>query len=773
MAKSTLDNTPSSGQRMVKEKFLSNTTILSRWTAALLIGLLAVYYTFILINTNSIVKNVEMIANHPYPVAVAVGEVNSSLALMRVLPEHLEAMSSLDVVELMRSRYKNADATLVGNLDFIAANYLTRPEDALLLRDLYFALRDEQKKLLALCGDPGFTPAAAASLFSKKIDSKINEMYRITASILSGTKARFAEFVQAAHDSRVSTVFSSTILTLAVIAALCVYLSILKSKGRQEEAMLHALREALTSAQNANAAKSQFLFNMSHDIRTPMNAIIGMTTIAGMHLGEAVKIKDCLGKISASSRHLLGLINDVLDMSKIESGKIALNAEAFVLPELVRGLVALILPQAHAKKLQFDVSVGRMEHERVIGDTLRINQAILNVVGNALKFTEPGGAVKLEICELPPQYHGYGMYQFSVSDTGVGIPEDFLDKIFDPFERVRTCTNSKVEGTGLGMAITKNIVDMMNGRIAVASERGKGTTFTLTFPLKLQEAEAEAFDCSAFRELRSLVVDDDRDVCESTARMLEDIGMRGEWVLTGAEAVEKAASAHRANRDYHSVIVDWKMPGMDGLETARRIRGIVGAEVPIIILTAYDWTEIEEEAKEAGVDAFLAKPLFKSHLCHVMHDVVLGGQRAQEAAPGQNAEAVFDARILLVEDNDINMEIAGTFIQQYGCAIEQAWDGEEAVRMVKGMPRGYYKLVFMDIQMPKMDGYEATRRIRQMEQARGGSRIPIVAMSANAFVEDMDKAYTAGMDNYITKPIAPEEISNILKKYLGGIGKSL
>lgn len=773
MAKATLDNPPSSGQQMIKEKFLSNTKILSRWTAALLIGLLIVYYTLTLINTNRIVRNVEMIASHPYPVAVAVGEVNSSLALLRVLPERLGAVRTPAVIELVRSHYKNVDATLVRNFDFMVANYIYRPGDAPLLRQLYFDLREEQDKLLALCGDPGFTSGHVASFFAEKIEPKIDEMYRITATMLSGSKETFAAFVQLARDSRTKMILYSSILMLAVIAALCVYLSILKSKRRHEETMLHALREALTSAQNANAAKSQFLFNMSHDIRTPMNAIIGMTTIAGMHLGEAVKIKDCLGKISASSRHLLGLINDVLDMSKIESGKIALNAEEFVLPELVRGLVTLILPQAHAKKLQFDVSVGSMEHERVIGDTLRINQAILNVVGNALKFTEPGGTVKLDICELPPQYHGYGMYQFVVSDTGVGIPEDFLDKIFDPFERVRTCTNSKVEGTGLGMAITKNIVDMMNGRIAVASERGKGTTFTLTFPLKLQKAEAEAFDCSALRELRSLVVDDDRDVCENTARMLEDIGMRGEWVLTGAEAVEKAASAHRANQDYHSVLVDWKMPGMDGLETARRIRGIVGGEVPIIILTAYDWTEIEEEAKEAGVDAFLAKPLFKSHLYHVMHDVVLGGQRAQEAAPGQNAEAVFDARILLVEDNDINMEIAGTFIQQYGCAIEQAWDGEEAVRMVKGMPRGYYKLVFMDIQMPKMDGYEATRRIRQMEQSQGGSRIPIVAMSANAFVEDMDKAYTAGMDNYITKPIALEEISNVLKKYVGGISKSL
>jgi two-component system, sensor histidine kinase and response regulator len=773
MTKAMLDSRAGGGRLMAKEKFLSNTKMLSRWTAALLIGLLVVYYTLTLINTNRIVRHVEMIANHPYPVAVAVGEVNRNLALLRVLPERLGAVRTPDVIDLVRSHYKDIDTTLVESFDYMVDNYVYRPGDAPLLRQLYLDLRDEQGKLLELCGDPGFTSAQAASFFAEKIEPKIDEMYRITATMLSGTKVTFAEFVQLARDSRTRVIVYSSILMFAVIAALCVYLSILKSKGSQEEAMLRALREALTSAQSANAAKSRFLFSMSHDIRTPMNAIIGMTTIAGMHLDDPLKIKDCLGKISASSRHLLGLINDVLDMSKIESGKIALNDEEFVLPELVRDLVAIILPQANAKKLQFDVSVGSMEHERVIGDTLRISQAILNVVGNALKFTEPGGSVKLDICELPPQYHGYGMYQFVVSDTGVGIPEDFLDKIFDPFERVRTCTISKVEGTGLGMAITKNIVDMVNGRIAVASERGKGTTFTLTFPLKLQEDEAEAFDCSALRDLRALVVDDDRDVCENTARMLEDIGMRGEWVLTGAEAVEKAASAHRANRDYHSVIVDWKMPGMDGLETARRIRGIVGDEVPIIILTAYDWTEIEEEAKEAGVDAFLPKPLFRSHLCHALRDTVLGGQGAQEAAPDENAETVFDARVLLVEDNDINMEIAGTFIQQYGCAIEQAWDGEEAVRMIKGMPKGYYKLVFMDIQMPKMDGYEATRRIRQMEQSQGASHIPIVAMSANAFVEDMDKAYTAGMDDYITKPIALEEISNVLKKYVGGIGKSL
>lgn len=730
--------------------------------------LLAVYYILTLVNTSRITDQIKNIGDHPYPIAVAVGKVNADLAQLGILPERLVYARTPGMTESVRRHYKNIDASILPNLDFMRSNYTYRPEDVSMLRQLYADLKKEQDQLLDLCDDPGFTARDTASFIAKNITPKIGEMYRLTGSILAGSQTKFAQFAKQSQDFRNSTFFFSTLLIMAVMAALFIYLYLLKKKNEQEETMQNALREALESAQNANAAKSQFLFNMSHDIRTPMNAIIGMTTLATLHLHEPSRIRDCLGKISASSRHLLGLINDVLDMSKIESGKIALNNEEFDLPELVAGLFTILQQQASSRRLDLDISVSGIDHEKVIGDTLRVNQILLNLMGNALKFTPAGGRIRLAITELPPQYPGYGTYRFVVSDTGIGMDSDFLKKIYNPFERAKTATGSKIEGTGLGMAITKNIVDMMNGQIDVQSEPGKGTTFTVTLPLKLQKKEAERFDFSVLRELRSLVVDDDRDICENTSAMLEEIGMRSEWVLSGAEAVGKVETAHRLNRDYHSVIIDWKMPEMDGLETTRCIRSIVGNELPIIILTAYDWTEIEEEAKEAGVNAFLAKPLFKSQLYHVMHEIITGGQSLpQKAEPAGKSGAELQGRILLVEDNEMNQEISNEFIRHCSAAtIDMAWNGKEALQLFSHAPEGYYSLVFMDIQMPEMDGYEATRLIRQFEQASGRFPAPIVAMSANAFMEDVENAYAAGMDGYVTKPVSMEDIRSALRKHL-------
>lgn len=746
---------------------------LSRWTAGLLVALMSAYYMLTLLMTNTLTDQVESIRNHPYPVALAAGEVENGLVQLRILPERLFSTRTLQMRETVRRHYEAIDAQLVKELDFIVERYLTRPDAAQALQRLYLALREDQHELLTRCGNPEFTGNAVESFYRERMEPKLDEMNSLTDSIIQGARTKFEEFNQLAQKSRISAIVFSTVLYVAVIIALCIYLSMLRKNSAQEKKMRQVLKDALASAQNANTAKSRFLFNMSHDIRTPMNAIIGMTTIAGLHQNEPGKLKDCLGKIASSSKHLLGLINDILDMSRIENGKIALASEEFTLPELVCGFSAIIQQQAKAKQLDLDIFIDTLEHERVIGDALRVNQILLNIMGNAVKFTPPGGTVNLRIRELPPQYNGYSAYQFIIRDTGIGMPEDFLDKIFQPFERVQSSTNSKIEGTGLGMAITKNIIDMMNGSISVDSELQKGTTFTVTLPLKLQSAEDEALDFSALRELRVLVVDDDRIVCENTSKMLEEIGMRSEWALTGLEAVEKTAEAHRTHTDYHSVIIDWKMPGMDGLETTRRVRDIVGREVPIIILTAYDWTDIEEEAKEAGVNAFLAKPLFKSHLRHVMRDVVLGERHdahaaEQENSPGDDADTALDGRVLLVEDNAINMEIAEEFIRRCGATVDKAQDGEEALRMMRHAPAGYYRLVFMDIQMPHMDGYEATRKIRLSERTRGRADTPIVAMSANAFVEDINKAYAAGMNSYITKPIEFQDIRNTLNMYLRG-----
>lgn len=730
----------------------------------MLVGLLIVYYIITLVNVNKIAEQVEMIGDHPYPVAIAAGEVETGLTQLRSLPERLSYSRTPAMIENIRSHYDNIDKSIVRNLEFIVESYMYSPEDAPVLQQLYYELRDEQERFLTLCSTTECTNEDVEGFFTENLEPKLDEMNRLTSSMIMGSKITFNEFEKLTRHSRVSTIILSTLLTFAVITALWIYLYLLKEKSRHEEEMRNVLKDALELAQNANSAKSQFLFNMSHDIRTPMNAIIGMTAIATMHINEPAKIKDCLGKISASSKHLLGLINDVLDMSKIESGKIALNEEEFILSDLIHSFITIIQPQIKVKRLEFDISINNLEHEKVIGDTLRINQVLLNILGNAIKFTPAEGMINLKICELPPQYNGYGTYQFIIKDTGIGMPEEFLDKIFEPFERVQTSTNSKIEGTGLGMAITKNIIDMMNGQIKVQSKLGEGSKFTVTLSLKLQETDAEVFDFSAFKALRTLVVDDDRDVCENTSKMLEEIGMDSEWVLSGAEAVEKTILAHQTNLDYHSVIIDWKMPEMDGLETTRRIRKLVGDEVPIIILTAYDWTDIEDEAKEAGVNAFLAKPLFKSRLYHVMHNIVLGEQNCKaDTDKKEISENVLDVRIMLVEDNIMNMEIASEFIKYCGGKVEQAWNGEEAVQMVKNMPDGYYKLIFMDIQMPIMNGYEATKEIRDFEQSQGRTHTPIIAMSANAFVEDVDKAYASGMDKYITKPIGIEEIRNVLK----------
>ena len=750
---------------LLKKKEKAKTQKFTNWTAGLLIILLVVYYIVTLANTIKIADQVEQISEHPFPVSIAAGKVDTCAAQLRTLPERLVYMRSPEVIEAVRRHIDEIDSVMTENLDFISQWHLTNQKAPELLQETYQDLRVQLSALLTLADQPDADTKDINSFYTSNVIPLLDEIDRLGLVILDGAQKNFVAFEQLAGSTRLGTIVFATVLMLAVLTALGIYLYIIRTKNRQEQAMQDALREALASAQNANDAKSRFLSNMSHDIRTPMNAIIGMTAIAGMNLEEPAKVKDCLNKISVSSKHLLGLINDVLDMSKIESGKITLNNEEFLMPELIQGIAAIVQQQAKAKQLDLDISISGLDHERVVGDTLRINQMLLNIVGNAVKFTPSGGQVTLKIRELPPKLQGYGCYRFIISDTGIGIPEDFLDKIFQPFERVGTSTQSKIEGTGLGMAITKSIVDMMGGQISVESELGKGTTFQVTLHLKLQKGE-EQMDFSALRELRTLVVDDDQDVCEDTARMLREIGMESEWVLTGREAVEKTVASHEAHRDYHSVILDWKMPEMDGLETARQIRNKVGDEVPIIILTAYDWSDIEEEAKQAGVNAFLAKPLFKSRLYHVLRDVIT----AEYSAPEEDKEPdkdLFEGRVLLVEDNVINMEIAEEFLNFSGVTVENAWDGQEALQMISDAPDGYYSLVFMDLQMPRMNGYDATRRIRQMEDARGRGRTPIVAMSANAFVEDVDKAYASGMDAYLTKPVNIDEIRGVLREYLG------
>lgn len=529
----------------------------------------------------------------------------------------------------------------------------------------------------------------------------------------------------------------------------------------EEEQKRQALQSALEGARAASMAKSQFLSNMSHDIRTPMNAIMGMAAIASTRLDDRVRVAECLKKISLSSQHLLSLINDILDMSKIESGKLSLREEPFNFAELVANVTELMVPQAIAAQLEMNVSLPVLSQEEVVGDALRVRQVYLNILSNAVKYTEAGGRVQIEVWEEPGSRGGRRNFFFRCTDTGIGMSGDFLEHLFQPFERAADSAD-KASGTGLGMAITRNIVDLMSGDIQVESRPGEGSRFTVMLPLQLQNARQEDV-LEEWLGVHSLIVDDDRQTCENAAALLEDMGLRPEFVTEGAEAVCRVIQAKDTPDPFTLVIIDWKMPGMDGVEATRRIRREVGDEIPVIILTAYDWSEIEYDAREAGVTAFISKPFYRSKLCYLLDEI--SGETLTE---GQDLSPVRDyggRRILLVEDNDINREIARILLEERGIRVEEACDGARAVQMVSESAPGYYDMIFMDVQMPIMDGYEATRAIRSLDRA-DTARLPIVAMTANAFDEDVRTALRAGMDAHFAKPIEIAKLEQMLYRYL-------
>ena len=534
---------------------------------------------------------------------------------------------------------------------------------------------------------------------------------------------------------------------------------------KTEIASRKALKEAYDAANRANRAKTEFLSNMSHDIRTPMNAIVGMTAIAGANVHNPERVTDCLGKISQSSRHLLGLINEVLDMSRIESGKVVLTEEDFNLAELVDSLIAMTKGSVAAHNHSFEVRLCQLEHEDVCGDSLRLQQVITNILANAIKYTPDGGRIVFSIDEQPTHTPNVGCYRFTVEDNGIGMTPEFQKILFEPFTRADDKRTTKIQGTGLGMAIARNTVNMMNGTIDVESELGKGSKFTVTVFLKLQSKETGPIDELA--HLPVLVVDDDAICCESTVEMLKELGIDGEWTTSGEEAVARTAARHAAHKDFFAVIVDWKMPGMNGLDVTRHIREQLKAQVPIIVLTAYDYAEIENDARAAGVSDFIAKPLFRSRLTAALKNLVEGRSNTE---PENELEDLAHCdytgkRILLVEDNDLNREIATEIIGMTGASIESAENGKVAVEMFANAPEHYYDLIFMDIQMPLMNGYEAATAIRAQTD-HGGQSVPIIAMTANAFAEDVILSRNAGMNEHIAKPLDLTKLNGVLRTWL-------
>jgi len=527
-----------------------------------------------------------------------------------------------------------------------------------------------------------------------------------------------------------------------------------------------ALEVAYEAARHASTAKSDFLANMSHDIRTPMNAIIGMTAIAGTHLDDSERVADCLAKISVSSKHLLGLINEVLDMSKIESGKVDLAEEDFSLQELVDTTIALSKPQIEAKQHTLIVLAHRIEHEMVVGDGQRLQQVLLNLMSNAVKYTPNGGKIQLSISEKPARVPLFGCYEIVLEDNGIGMSQEFQEHLFEPFARADDAYVGHITGTGLGMAIAKNIVQMMNGAIQVESEPGKGTKFTVTIFLRLKDTK-EPISYEELVDLPVLVVDDSQASCEIACEMLDELGMDGEWVLSGKEAVARVCDRHASEDDFFAVIVDWKMPEMDGVETTREIRKKVGNDVPIIIISAYDWSDIEAEARAAGATAFINKPLFKSRVGHLFKELFSGKTNEMpDISLTQLSDENFEGRrALLVEDNELNMEIAQEILSMAGLEIDCAQNGKEAVDVIAAADDDYYDVIFMDVRMPIMNGYEATRNIRAMPREYA-KRVPIIAMTANAFSDDIRESKAAGMNEHITKPLDFDRLTQVLKEWV-------
>ncbi len=541
------------------------------------------------------------------------------------------------------------------------------------------------------------------------------------------------------------------------------YISVMSDRTREQQ-MNQKLQEALNAAQSANEAKSNFLSNMSHDIRTPMNAIVGFSVLLEKDADRPEKVREYTKKIAASSQHLLSLINDVLDMSKIESGKTSLNVDCFSLPRLLEEIGIIIMPQAKAKKQDFRINLQGNPPERLIGDKLRLNQILINLLSNAVKYTQDGGKIDFNIAELPNQSRQYSTLRFTVKDNGIGMSEEFQKKVFAPFSREINSVTNKIQGTGLGMAITKNLVDLMGGIIGVESKTGEGSVFTveLTFAVPEDEGQEAWF---GGKVSKMLIADDEEDICRSVEELMEDVGVEVSFVTDGDAAVEEAVRAHDSGSGYNVILLDWKMPGTDGVAAAKKIRERIGADVPILVLTSYDWSDIEDEAREAGISAFMPKPFFVSTFREALKPLFEPYSEEKEPEAEPEESPMKGLHFLVAEDNELNAEIITEMIEMEGATCETAVNGLEAAEMFEKSEKGRFDLILMDVQMPVMNGYDATKRIRASSHP-DAAKIPIAAMTANTFAEDVRDALASGMNGHLAKPIDMKAMRELIGRLM-------
>lgn len=673
-------------------------------------------------------------------VAISFAALAGALLLITVLLLGRESMKGREQYRIYRERlYQNISS----NIDFAFLLYTPASQRVEMVSDNVGALYDvgpeqvvmQPELLFERCGIPENDDCRNA-FFTGGLKENIRKEYRV------GTDDELQRWTEVhfllVDDGQ--------------------YLAVLRDTTREHH-MREDLADALLQSQENNRARTAFFSSMSHDIRTPMNGIIGMTAIARANIENREKVKDCLDKISTASDHLLSLINEVLDMSRIESGKFSLKCEPVNLPELISGVLLLIKPDLMKKGHTMRVKSSVLDYDFVMGDSLHIQKILMNLLSNAVKYTPEGGEISISLREKKRKDRMIDII-FEVEDNGIGMEPDFVQRIFKPFERAEDNRLSKITGTGLGMAITKNIIDNMGGTINVESKPGAGSRFTVILPLPLLESggvEAESLDGYTV-----LVVDDSPDTCEGIKTMLKETGVSVDCSFSGREAVEAAERAHQTGNDYFAVIVDWKMPEMDGIETARRIRERLGADIPVILLSAFNWEEVEQEALEAGINGFLTKPIFRSELVQKLRLYILGPSVKSQEVTGPIPQYQFQGlRILLAEDNELNREIAVELLSSAGIEVDSAEDGRQAVRKLEQSDKGYYDMVLMDIHMPVMDGLEASKKIRELPD-REKRAIPIIAMTADAFEEDIQKCRNAGMDGHISKPVNIEKMFEII-----------